>query len=409
MRVVRWIFEWFANDLCSANEIANKLNLRSILASNGGKWCRQSIFEILDRESYAGTLTWNVRSQGRFWYTENGEVKDVSSRTKTTGNGLIRKENVHEPIIDMSLWLRAAQRRQLNKIQQRKPRSTTTSLCRILVCGHCGQHMHSFRKRGHTYYRCDSPGRFGKDACGYYSIAESKLLSRVMTALGEEVNGLFDLRTDDSDSSASKRKSTHKKWRKAIATEIAALDKRIDAGAARLLECNERVRAALDAQLTKLIELRDDLKTRMDASLNGSRDEQTRFADDLSRLQSWWSAFLKEAEVTECRRYGGDEKWLAKKSFIEGLGAEPQSLGAWYSSSAVNETLHTLGVSIQLHWRREERKNKRARNVLLPLRFRMGQSKLQEMSGSPWLASVAKSCSATRAPRHIRPSLAVSR
>jgi hypothetical protein len=243
VQVVRWIFQWYANERCSANEIANRLNLKGIPASSGGKWCRQSVFDILDRESYAGTLTWNARSQGRFWYTENGEVKDVSSREKTSGNGLIRKEDVHEPVIDPSLWQRAAQRRQLNRFQQRKPRSTTTSLCRVLVCGHCGEYMQSFRKRGHTYYRCGSPGRFGKDACGYYSVAESKLLSRVMAALDEEVNGLLELRPNDSAlNTNTKPKSTQKKNRRtAITKEIAALDKRIDAGAARLLECNQRV------------------------------------------------------------------------------------------------------------------------------------------------------------------------
>ena len=162
-----------------------------------------------------------------------------------------------------------------------------------------------------------------------------------------------------------------------------------------MLECNRRVRAELDVQLTKLIEQRDTLKARMDASEDDSRDEQAQFADDLIQLQSWWIAFLGGAEVAPGRRrYGGDEEWLAKKSFIKGVGEDPQSFGAWYSSSAVNETLHALGVSVELRWKREERPNMRARNILLPPRFQMGRSNLQVMSGSSCRTSHVKSCSA---------------
>ncbi len=82
------------------------------------------------------------------------------------------------------------------------------------------------------------------------------------------------------------------------------------------------------------------------------------------------------------RRYGGDEEWLAKKSFIKGVGEERQSFGSWYSSIAVNETLHALGVSVELRWKREKRTHMRARNVLLPPRFQMARDNLQVISGS---------------------------
>ncbi len=104
------------------------------------------------------------------------------------------------------------------------------------------------------------------------------------------------------------------------------------------------------------------------------------------------------------RRYGGDEEWLAKKSFIKGVGEDPQSFGAWYSSSAVNETLHALGVYVELRRKREQRPKMRARNFLLPPRFQMGRNNLQVMSESSYRTSLVNSCSALRASGDMRPS-----
>jgi len=172
IRVVRRIFEWYANDGLSANEIANRLNRRNISAPGGGAWSRQSVLEILDREAYTGTFTWNRRSRGQFWFTENGEVKDVSERASSKGNGTIRKKAAFGGIISRKLWDKAQQRRRLNSQTKRKPRSTIAPLARILVCDHCGKHLESFRKRGRRYYRCATAGRHGKDSCGYFSVAE---------------------------------------------------------------------------------------------------------------------------------------------------------------------------------------------------------------------------------------------
>jgi len=60
---VNLIFSLYVNDLLSDNKICEYLNERGIPSPGHRKWCPKTIQSILQRESYIGTMVYNVTSR----------------------------------------------------------------------------------------------------------------------------------------------------------------------------------------------------------------------------------------------------------------------------------------------------------------------------------------------------------
>ncbi|MCA9992604.1 MAG: recombinase family protein [Anaerolineales bacterium] len=155
--VVRMIFNWYAHDGYSLNEVLRQLNaLRlptptDIRNTRGtkkrkawGEWSKATVHNILNNETYAGTWHYGKRNgQGL-----NADGYQIAVTVPA--------------LIDQETWAAVQTRRATNKVTS--PRNTKYDylLKGMGVCGHCGYKMqaHSYvyksrvNKTRYFYYRC---------------------------------------------------------------------------------------------------------------------------------------------------------------------------------------------------------------------------------------------------------------
>jgi DNA invertase Pin-like site-specific DNA recombinase len=87
---VRWIFTSFARDRKTEGEIANALNRRGIVNSQGKPWDRNGVSQLLKNERYIGNCVWNqtskklkskqVRNSAEVWFRAEGAFQALVER-----------------------------------------------------------------------------------------------------------------------------------------------------------------------------------------------------------------------------------------------------------------------------------------------------------------------------------------
>ena len=212
--LVRWIFATYAIGETSLRQIANDLNERreptaSARSGEGpvdGKWSMTAVRQLLKNERYIGHQVWNRVHCGRFLGIVSTQATPLpggqgEKKSRNAPADFIRRENVHEAIIDLGTW-NTVQRR----LEEGRKRTTPIpyprlgadggrtsgspySLTGLLVCSHCkhrmaaGQYDHG--KGAHLFYMCEAYARGGRAACNKNSFLEKPLLGAIVAKLGE--------------------------------------------------------------------------------------------------------------------------------------------------------------------------------------------------------------------------------
>ncbi|MBO7240237.1 MAG: recombinase family protein, partial [Bacteroidaceae bacterium] len=192
-KVVRMIFDWYANEGIGATKICQRLNAMGIPSKTGTVWKKSTIHNMIKNEHYIGKVV----------ISKHIDVKIVEDQEITTHSVFNKDYEVadgkHEAILDEDLFYRAS-----NKISKHisvKPNLTLQNpFASILKC-ECGRVMLRRKNRDSFRYLCDE-----QMFCGNASVSEEDLTNAVVSKLKQSLEDLSTLVTDDTDSEDKKKK-----------------------------------------------------------------------------------------------------------------------------------------------------------------------------------------------------------
>ena len=107
--IVKTIFELYAYNDISLNEIARQLNKMELKPRKSGKWTINTIKDILSNPVYIGKIKWDSRKTIKVY--KNGKIV----KTRPRNQNYIIKDGVHEAIIDVKTW---------NIVQEKRSKNT---------------------------------------------------------------------------------------------------------------------------------------------------------------------------------------------------------------------------------------------------------------------------------------------
>jgi DNA invertase Pin-like site-specific DNA recombinase len=190
-KVVRMIFDWYANEGIGTMKISQRLNSMGIPARKGGQWKKSTISRMLKNEHYIGKIV----------IKKHIDVNVVEDSTITTHCMLNPDFEIvdgkHPAIIDEDLFYRAN-----NKISRHisyRPNTTLQNpFASILKC-ECGRAMRRAKDRHKFRYLCDE-----QTFCGNASIQENELIPAVIQALKDNLDNLSTQVTNEKDNKKEK-------------------------------------------------------------------------------------------------------------------------------------------------------------------------------------------------------------
>lgn len=135
-KIVKMIYEWYANDNLGASKIASKLSLMGVTSPSGNKeWNHSCIIDILKNPHYIGKIRWKNREMKKEFV--DGKMKKMNVRNKVNFEIYDGK---HEAIIDEELYERVQNRIGKNSKTQIS-RELQNPLAGILCCKSCGKKL----------------------------------------------------------------------------------------------------------------------------------------------------------------------------------------------------------------------------------------------------------------------------
>jgi hypothetical protein len=192
-KVVRMIFDWYANEGIGATKICQRLNAMGIPSKTGTVWKKSTIHNMIKNEHYIGKVV----------IQKHIDVKVVEDQEITTRSVFNKDYEVvdgkHEAILDEDLFYRAS-----NKISKHisiKPNLTLQNpFATILKC-ECGRVMLRRKNRDGFRYLCDE-----QMFCGNASVSEEALINAVVSNLKQSLENLSTLVKDDTANEDKKKK-----------------------------------------------------------------------------------------------------------------------------------------------------------------------------------------------------------
>lgn len=190
-RVVRLIFDWYANEGIGATKICQRLNTMGIPARKGGVWKKSSIVHIIKNEHYIGKVVIKKHIKVNSVLDQEITSHCVFNEDFETVDGK------HPPIIDEDLFNRANNK--IHRYPSVKPSETLQNpFASILKC-ECGRTMIRRKNRNSFRYLCDEQIWCGNASCG-----EKELTLETIKALKENLADLSARVTDDEENKKEK-------------------------------------------------------------------------------------------------------------------------------------------------------------------------------------------------------------
>lgn len=185
-KIVRLIFDWYANEGIGATKICQRLNSMGIPARKGGLWKKSSIVNILKNEHYIGKVV--IRK-----HIEVNTVEDSQITSHCVFNPDYEiVEGKHPAIIDEDLFNRANNK--IHKYPSVRPSATLQNpFASILKC-ECGRVMIRRKNRNTFRYLCDE-----QMFCGNASVSEEALMEAVITHLKKDLKNLSSIVPNDDN------------------------------------------------------------------------------------------------------------------------------------------------------------------------------------------------------------------
>lgn len=190
-KVVRLIFDWYANEGIGATKICQRLNNMGIPARKGGLWKKSTIVRMLKNEHYIGKIVLKK-------HIKVNSVLDQEITTHSVFNEDFEMvDGKHPAIIDEDLFNRANNK--IRRYPSVKPSETLQNpLASILKC-ECGHTMIRRKNRNTFRYLCDE-----QMYCGNASVSEKELIQAVTEKLKQHLKDLSAQVTDNDDNKKEK-------------------------------------------------------------------------------------------------------------------------------------------------------------------------------------------------------------
>ncbi len=196
--IVKQIFEKYAYTNCSTNDVCKWLNDDlKFYNSNGGKWYKQTLINLLKKPTYKGTQLYHSQKK--------------NYNTNTYEERVVELDDTIPAIVSKELWNMVQLKLANNANAPRNVKTADTSdddrflLTNYLHCGHCGGTMSgssSTRKladgtyKKYRYYECVNKHSY--DTCNKQSMDKDYLENFVITACLNLINA------DNIDDTADK-------------------------------------------------------------------------------------------------------------------------------------------------------------------------------------------------------------
>jgi DNA invertase Pin-like site-specific DNA recombinase len=255
---VRSIFRWYVEGH-SVGWIIRELYNRGVPSPRGKpRWSRPVVRELLRNPVYVGRRAWGKESTGRFFRQSGGVIRPHAGSRQHTRNRPDEWFTTDDTpaLIDADLW-DAAQRR----LARRTPRTPTVEpgaflLSGLPVCGRCGAPMTGVRKmrrnkrsRRGPVYICQGYVEHGTAVCVSAVAEEGWAVRQIITELRDRL--LLPERLE---------------WlTKRLAEQ--AREQRSQDGLKRMGKAVERLKARLDRERSRLMEVSKDLLPQAEAAL----------------------------------------------------------------------------------------------------------------------------------------------
>jgi DNA invertase Pin-like site-specific DNA recombinase len=190
-KVVRMVFDWYANEGIGATKICQRLNSMGIKARKGGLWKKSSIVNMLKNEHYIGKVV--IKK-----HVKVNSVLDQEITTHCVFNEDFEViDGKHPAIVDEDLFNRANNK--IHRYPSVKPSATLQNpFASILRC-ECGKVMVRRKNRNTFRYLCDE-----QTFCGNASINENELIKAVIKGLKENLKDLSSKVTDEKGNKKEK-------------------------------------------------------------------------------------------------------------------------------------------------------------------------------------------------------------
>jgi DNA invertase Pin-like site-specific DNA recombinase len=299
VRAVRFIFDCMANRGWSLRHICRELEARGVRPPKGngrgankatGHWNSGTVRKMLLNRKYVGDLSWNETHVGKYSLWKGGKVEQpagVNRRvTRNDPADLIIVPDVIPPLIDRDTFARAG----MALARQQKCTSSNGEdarylFTRMLVCGDCGSFMRGQPIRAGKGYICARYKEYGTGACHRNTVTEARLWLTVLQALRNDI--LSPERLDAVEAEVERRLQAERSSGEAqrLQKRIAALDRDIAQGNARLVRLPEDRLPGVIAQIRNWEDERARLVSRQDELANGADRNKAIFAE--ARRQLW--------------------------------------------------------------------------------------------------------------------------
>ncbi len=234
--VVKMIFEEYTKPGTSMLSVATLLNKKKIPSPSGREWIRSSLHKIIVNPVYKRCYQWGVRNSGRFSQRDGEDIVQRNSNEGTTKQEPILHED-HEAIpeiISKALFEKAQQQLKHRKVATRKP-CTSKRLSGLIKCDECGC---NYQADGRGYFRC----RDNKCAVRY-RVSEGDMLSALVEVCSKELLAKGKMKQREKEFNAwlkqMENDDKNSTVRASLEKRLAALEKKVKAGSARLLSIPE--------------------------------------------------------------------------------------------------------------------------------------------------------------------------
>ena len=209
-RVVRMIFDWYANEGIGATKICQKLNAMGIPARKGGLWKKSTITNMIKNEHYIGKVVLKK-------HIDINKVEDSQITTHCVFNPDYQVvDGKHPAIIDEDTFYRANNK--LHRYISVKPNATLQNPFASLLRCECGRVMIRRKNRNTFRYLCDEQGY-----CGNASIGEKELVEAVINGLKKE---LADLSAKVTDDTKDNKKEKHSEYISMLESRYVEIEKK---------------------------------------------------------------------------------------------------------------------------------------------------------------------------------------
>lgn len=189
-KIIRLVFESYANQGMSMGQIAAMLNEMKVKKRTDTPWTRGSIAEMLMNPVYMGKIRWNYRVDVKAW-----EDKQITvSRPRRAIDEYMLVDGRHEAIISEELFYNANLRKAQN-VPIKKDNTLRNPLAGIFYCAKCGKAMklRPGDKRNKPRYECTD-----MKFCGNASASYEDIIEEICKALADNIED-FEVRITNDD------------------------------------------------------------------------------------------------------------------------------------------------------------------------------------------------------------------